>query len=334
MCSFEDDSPPEPAWDLLWDGPEEFELDDAGRIVSVYSIQSRHTSAPASPAPTSTSIKPAANPFGPGFSSDKSRSTAAPASRNPFASVPSMTRAGATTATMVANPFESSPPDFQVEAQASPRSLSDGSPGVIEGRTGDSYTAVGVESGLVAVRNPEVAARNSGIDGVGGVSGDVEGVMDHETAGARGSERVIPAAFSFDGEVFRDARRLFGGHLGGRSYHFGKQRVEVVLRRPGGLRLGIWRPPMDEREEREREKEKGKAASEKVYHDSSEKVQKRVDGKSDAAVADDTIRCGSAWRSSPELVFMFYKRGRYQCSPSRGRIWSNPLVESVVFRVH
>lgn len=279
VCSFEDDSPPDPAWDLLWDGPEEFDLDDSGRIISIYSIQSIHTSAPASPAPTATSIKPAANPFGPGFSSNKGRGT----SKNPFASVPSMTRA----MTAVSNPFESSPPGFQVEDRASPSSLSDGSRGMVEG---DSYNTVGVESGLVAVRNLDVAARNSGIDGDVGVSGDMEGVMDNETADARGSERVIPAAFSFDGEVFRDARRLCGGHIGGRSYHFGKQRVEVVLRRPGGLRLGIWRPPIDEREEREREKEKGKAAAEKFDHDSE--MEKK---ESNAAVADDVIRCGIAW---------------------------------------
>lgn len=279
MCYFEDDNPPDPVWDLLWDGPEEFEVDDSGRIISIYSIQSRHTSSPASPAPTSTSIKPAANPFGPGFSSNKSRSTAAPSSKNPFASMPSMTRAS----TAVSNPFDSSPPGFQVEDQASP-SLSDASRGKVEG---DSYTAVGVESGLVAVRNPDVPARNSGIDGDVGVSGDMEGVMDHETAGASRTERVIPAAFSFDGEVFRDARRLFSGHLGGKSYHFGKQRVEVVLRRPGGFRLGIWRPPVDEREEREREKEKGKAASEKFDHD-SEMEKKESD-------VDDVTRWGIAW---------------------------------------
>ena len=130
-------------------------------------------------------------------------------------------------------------------------------------------------SGLVAVRqgcsndgDPLAQSgdkRNSApIDVIGGV----EGVNIDETAARQEewSKVGISEAFVFDGSVFRDARRLFGAHLGGRSYHLGKQRVEIVLRRPGGLRLGVWRPPVDEREEREREKDKdkGKAASDKV----------------------------------------------------------------------
>ncbi|CAM9552550.1 unnamed protein product [Ectocarpus sp. 12 AP-2014] len=79
-----------------------------------------------------------------------------------------------------------------------------------------------------------------------------------------GARRTPGAAFSFEADVFRDAGVMFGAHVGGKSYRLGRQRVEVVLREPGGLRLGIWRPPVDEREEREREKDKGKAASELV----------------------------------------------------------------------
>lgn len=71
----------------------------------------------------------------------------------------------------------------------------------------------------------------------------------------------VPPAFTFDDAIFRSAGRLFGPHLGGKSYVFGKQRAEVTLRAPGALRLGIWRPPVDEREEKEREKDKGKAAT-------------------------------------------------------------------------
>ena len=74
-------------------------------------------------------------------------------------------------------------------------------------------------------------------------------------------------SFTFDGSVFRDAGRLFGAHVGGKTYTFGKQRVEVALRKPGGLRLGIWRPPFDEREERDRLKERGTAASETVLRE-------------------------------------------------------------------
>eukprot|EP00752_Nemacystus_decipiens_P009822 g8764.t2 len=117
--------------------------------------------------------------------------------------------------------------------------------------------------------------------GGGGVNGGGSG-------GSGGSRSSSPLSFSFDGEVFRDAGRLFGPHLRGQSYNFGRQRVELVLRRPGGLRLGIWRPPVEEREEREREKEKGKAASEPVTAMQQQQLSSsRVDDNSSSTGGGD-----------------------------------------------
>lgn len=143
------------------------------------------------------------------------------------------------------------------EEEGAPKTVATGSP--------SSHTGDGCDSSPSSFAVPEGAEESPEIVGGDNLSRRTSSAHDDEDTGsvpnANRSSGSTPA-FSFDGEVFHDPSRLFGAHLGGKSYSFGRQRVEVVLRKPGGLRLGIWRPPLDEREEREREKEKGKAASE------------------------------------------------------------------------
>lgn len=308
----------------MWDGPEEFELDDAGRIVSKHSFKS-------SPAPGSPSLTPAGvswkaspptsnnnsnnnskthavaaaaavNPFAPEFSEQNRKNLTTRTKANPFAASPvegeksgSPSQAPlAAPASSSANPF-ASPPSLPPASDPSRDSVSTKGASVLSRVSIDGDSLRSSRGG--DTRSDGVGDKDGGRDHEGhsgeerdglarcpsdlyppsaddhadlkpleestGVATDDEDEDDHAAEEAAESARNN-ASFSFDGDVFRDPRRLLGAHLRGKTHVFGKQRVELVLRRPGGLRLGVWRPPVDEREERERgkDKDKGKAASE------------------------------------------------------------------------
>ncbi|CAM9592997.1 unnamed protein product, partial [Laminaria digitata] len=130
-CDFGSNSPPESVSDLLWDGPEEFHLDEAGRIVTIYSPSTpstpRSNSSTPTPTPTAATRKSSktasttasageANPFAPGFSHGGGGGGgrgggSSPASGNPFAVTPPVGKAGkvlpatAAAAVVAGNPF-------------------------------------------------------------------------------------------------------------------------------------------------------------------------------------------------------------------------------------
>lgn len=157
--------------------------------------------------------------------------------------------------------YGSSPPPLSLPEGA------DGSPDIDLSRRGSSSAHEGTG---------EVEGERGGAEETEAAPDDSRSSRSSSTGCGSGSPSF---SYSFDGEVFRDAGRLFGPHLRGKAYSFGRQRVEVVLRKPGGLRLGIWRPPLDEREEKEREKEKGKAASEVMTVEQLRQQRRRLEDR-------------------------------------------------------
>lgn len=302
-CVFDDGTPLEFLQDLLWQGPEEVPVDQNGRVITDPDM-SRQT--------LQAQSADAANPFAPGFSSDKDTrgkkpgagasgdgaSSSPKAAFNPFAAPPGTGSEIGSASSSSVNPFALTPaltpapaPTSASSIEISPAHVPQGQQSLPAATVGHlrnddegnaEHTSIHQENVIPLEEgddhNGGIAREKSSASGsdaalsiasstrpadaaAGGEAAGVDRSQERISNASPGSESASPRkpAFSFDDTVFRDAQRLFGPHLGGKSFVFRKQRLEIALRSPSSLRLGIWRAPVEEREEREREKEREKA---------------------------------------------------------------------------